>query len=588
MVKRDYSGWSKEELIKEVARLRELSRFGLVWEDRTEDVVERCQNALPVLNEVEELAIEGSSLIPTSFVIEGDNYHSLSVLNYTHSNSVDVIYIDPPYNTGNQDFIYDDNYVDREDSFRHSKWLSFISKRLWLAKSLLKENGVIFISIGEDEFAQLKMLCDSIFGEENYITNFIWEKSQHFGRQKVNFYNNADYILAYAKRLKGDKLKQLLVERVQDEFEDAPLYNGSNPTNTLHFPKGTVKFNIADGIYSESTDEKYELISPVTVKNGLNANELVLRFKSRWSPKKVLEEVQGGTTYWVKSDKFAVRAIYGAGKTAKASPKQIIFTNRNNDLKATSRFGQKVGVNEEATSELREIVGEQDVFTYPKPVSLIKYLLSLYFDDQIDAYPKNLKVLDFFAGSGTTGEAVIQMNAEDGGNRSFILCTNNENEIARKVTYRRLQKAIEKFKKGREKDTESLRYFITDFVAREKTDDQTRVRLVERSLKLISVREDAFSVVQKTDSMVLLDNTSHFCLVMYQAAEIAQAIDLLNSQTSPKKAHIYIFSLSNDDYSAEFAGLRMPFEIRPIPEGVLEVYRRIFRNVAITEEVDAK
>lgn len=588
MVKRDYSEWSKEELIKEVARLRELSRFGLVWEDRSEDVVERCQNELPVLNEVEELAIEGSALTPTSFIIEGDNYHSLSVLNYTHLDSVDVIYIDPPYNTGNQDFIYDDNYVDREDSFRHSKWLSFISKRLWLAKSLLKDDGVIFISIGEDEFAQLKLLCDSVFGEENYITNFIWEKSQHFGRQKVNFYNNADYILAYAKRLKGDKLKQLLVEKVQDEFEDAPLYNGSNPTNTLHFPNGTVKFNIPDGIYSDTTDEKYELISPVTVKNGHNANELVLRFKSRWSPKKVLQEVEGGTTYWVKSDKFAIRAIYGAGKTAKASPKQIIFTNRNNDLKATSRFGQKVGVNEEATSELKELVGEQDVFTYPKPVSLIKYLLSLYFDEKIGAYPMNLRVLDFFAGSGTTGEAVIQMNAEDGGNRTFILCTNNENEIARKVTYRRLQKAIEKFKKGRPDDTESLRYFTTDFVAREKTDDQTRVRLVERSLKLISVREDAFSVVQKTDSMVLLDNPSHFCLVMYQAAEIAQAIDLLNSQTLQKKAHIYIFSLSNDDYSGEFDGLRMPFEIRPIPEGVLEVYRRIFRNIAITEEVDAK
>ena len=588
MVKRDYSEWSKEELIKEAARLRELSRFGLVWEDRSEDVVERCQNELPVLNEVEELAIEGSALTPTSFIIEGDNYHSLSVLNYTHSDSVDVIYIDPPYNTGNQDFIYDDNYVDREDSFRHSKWLSFISKRLWLAKSLLKDDGVIFISIGEDEFAQLKLLCDSVFGEENYITNFIWEKSQHFGRQKVNFYNNADYILAYAKRLKGDRLKQLLVEKVQDEFEDAPLYNGSNPTNTLHFPKGTVKFNIPDGIYSDTTDEKYELISPVTVKKGHNANELVLRFKSRWSPKKVLQEVEGGTTYWVKSDKFAIRAIYGAGKTAKASPKQIIFTNRNNDLKAISRFGQKVGVNEEATSELKELVGEQDVFTYPKPVSLIKYLLSLYFDEQIGAYPMNLRVLDFFAGSGTTGEAVIQMNAEDGGNRTFILCTNNENEIARKVTYRRLQKAIEKFKKGRPDTTESLRYFTTDFVAREKTDDQTRVRLVERSLKLISVREDAFSVVQKTDSLVLLENPSHFCLVMYQAAEIAQAIDLLNSQTLQKKAHIYIFSLSNDDYSGEFDGLRMPFEIRPIPEGVLEVYRRIFRNIAITEEVDAK
>jgi len=200
------------------------------------------KNALPVLKEVKGKEIKTDPSKPTNILIEGDNYHALSVLNYTHQGKIDVIYIDPPYNTGNKDFKYNDDYVDKEDAYRHSKWLSFMGKRLRLAKNLLKDDGVIFISIGEDEIAQLKLLCNEIFGEQNYITNFIWEKTQHFGRQKVNFYSNADYILCYAKQLNNSGLKELLVESIKEEHEDAPLYNASNPLNTLTIPAKKVIF----------------------------------------------------------------------------------------------------------------------------------------------------------------------------------------------------------------------------------------------------------------------------------------------------------------------------------------------------------
>lgn len=159
--------------------LRENKIYGLVWEDKPEDVEERLRDELPILTEVPERAIISNDKdAPNHILIEGDNLEALATLAYTHEGKIDVIYIDPPYNTGNKDFIYNDSYVDKEDSYRHSKWLSFMSRRLKIAKKLLSDRGVIFISIDDNEQAQLKLLCDEIFGADRFITNLIWQKKQ--------------------------------------------------------------------------------------------------------------------------------------------------------------------------------------------------------------------------------------------------------------------------------------------------------------------------------------------------------------------------------------------------------------------------
>lgn len=162
--------YSQEELLKEIQKLqselkklKKSKRYGLVWEDKPEDVVERCRSELPLLKEVISRRISKTDEDLHHILIEGDNFPALSTLAYTHAGKIDVIYIDPPYNTGNQDFMYNDRYIDKEDSFRHSVWLSFMEKRLKIAKKLLKEEGVIFISIDDNEQAQLKILCDEIF-----------------------------------------------------------------------------------------------------------------------------------------------------------------------------------------------------------------------------------------------------------------------------------------------------------------------------------------------------------------------------------------------------------------------------------------
>ncbi len=163
-----------KELEEENRNLRNDKKYGLIWEDKPEEFNEKSRDSLPILREDTSLGIDDSENKPYNIIIEWDNYHSLSALSYTHQGKIDVIYIDPPYNTGNKDFIYNDAYVDKEDSYRHSKWLSFMNKRLVLAKNLLKDDGVIVISIDDNEFAQLKLLCDEIFGENILIETLIF------------------------------------------------------------------------------------------------------------------------------------------------------------------------------------------------------------------------------------------------------------------------------------------------------------------------------------------------------------------------------------------------------------------------------
>ena len=216
----------------------------------------------------------------------------------------------------------------------------------------------------------------------------------------------------------NDKLNEILVEYQKEEFEDAPLYNNSNNENILEFPSGSVQFKIADGEYTHSTDEKYLLVDTVSVENGWNKNKFRMQFKSRWSNQTIQEEVQKGTTFLVKSEKFAVRAIYAEGKQALESPRQIIFTQQSMQNATKSRFGQRIDTSENATNYLNNLIGGE-FFSYPKPVSLIKYFISLLIKDGV--YKDDITILDFFAGSATTAEAVMQLNAEDDGNRQFIM-----------------------------------------------------------------------------------------------------------------------------------------------------------------------
>ena len=352
--------------------------------------LENPSNDIHFLAKDSKLSFENDKNKPTHTLIIGDNYPALLNLLIAYREKIKVIYIDPPYGKDNLGEFADTNY---NNAITRDNLLSMLKPRLELAKMLLRDDGVIFCSIDDRNQAYLKCLFDEIFGERNFISNFIWEKTQHFGRQKLNYYSNSEYILCYAKKLyDGDKQQRLLIENIQTEFDDAPLYNASNNKHTMTFPKNSCIFNIKDGIYAQSDEQdKYELLNSVIIKNQTNENEFQIRFKSRWSNQTLQDELEKGAKVLIKSTKFSPRMIYADNKEFIVSPKTLIFTNDKNPFCAKFK-NIKVGTNENGSAEISNILS-RDIFEYPKPTSLLCYLIG------ISTTPNNP---DFNGGGGET------------------------------------------------------------------------------------------------------------------------------------------------------------------------------------------
>ena len=223
MTIKDYDSWDKSRLIAEIEKLSNRKKYGLVWEEKSDAVVDQCKTELPVLEEISDRLLETDSSLPTNFIIEGDNYHALSVLNYTHAGQVDVIYIDPPYNTGNNSWRYNNNYINTDDPYRHSKWISMMEQRLRLSKTLLKDDGVIIVTIDDYELYNLGLLMDQIFGEERRMGVVAVEINPRGRTTNRHFATSHEYILFYGR---SDKAEIFDLELTDEQtanfrFEDA-------------------------------------------------------------------------------------------------------------------------------------------------------------------------------------------------------------------------------------------------------------------------------------------------------------------------------------------------------------------------------
>lgn len=377
-------------------------KYGLVFEEHREEIDEVLDTHTPVLTEDADLFIDHGGQM--NFLLEGDNLAALKLLEKTHRGNIDLIFIDPPYNTRNGDFGYDDSRVDLTDTFRHSKWVSFMSERLLVARRLLKNDGVIFIAIDDNEQAALKLLCDQLFGEENFLASIIWQHSIQPKGYSGTFSVHHNYILCY------QKTAQFVLNSLPRTDEDNKAY--ANPDND---PRGRWRSgDVRNALYRPNLI--YDIISPSgnVIKPCANG--------WRWSKETVEEKIKSGEIIFSKDETRIIRKIYL--DTLEGRTPETIW------------FGKDVGTTRSAMSEIKEIFGSS-AFGTPKPTSLIERTLRLI--SRTDA-----TVLDFFAGSGTTGHAVMKLNAEDGGTRRFILCTNNENGICRDVTYERIRRVIDK------------------------------------------------------------------------------------------------------------------------------------------------
>ena len=378
-------------------------RFGLVWEESShpETVIEMAEQLFPALKPVPALDIKGKQTSPVHYIIEGDNYHTLSSLIITHTGRVDVIYIDPPYNTGNRHLTYHDHRKDPAAANRHSKWLNFMYHRLQLAVELLTDDGVLFISIDDREMAHLKLMCDGLFGSDNFIGNFVWVNRTTPNDAANKFATDHEYILVYAKNQKRFRLTGIP--------KDFTKY-----INRDDDPKGPW---MPDNPSAASGTEKDRF----PIKNPHTGEVYYPPAGRYWAfAKRRIKE-------WTQSGKMVFPTEVG---------KRFILKKYLSELKSEHKPASSVIQNvltSHGTKELKQLFGAGSPIKYPKPTALLKYLLGL-----IDK--KDGVFLDFFAGSGTTGQAVLELNQEDGGTRQIILCNNNENDLCRNVLHPRLSK----------------------------------------------------------------------------------------------------------------------------------------------------
>ena len=588
---REAEGLSNDDKSTLLGLLNEKKTYGLVWEDSTEDAFEQLKTQLPILREVKDRQIVNdteSEHYPNHVLIEGENLQALVALTYTHAGMIDVIYIDPPYNTGNKDFVYNDSYIDSEDSYRHSKWLSFMEKRLKIAKTLLSEKGVIFISIDDNEQANVELLCNEVFGAKNRIS-ILPRITKSSGKTTDKIAQNHDYILFYAKNIEQVVVTGLPHDdegfRFSDEYETS---RGKYKLNqTLDYDS----LSYSDGLDYPITIEGMTLYPGGSYENYLErkaGNHRRADWAWRWSPDLydfglkngfvVLKKSKNGHRIYTKTYQYA--SIVKDGDEYK-----VDYKERTKPIQSID-FIDSIFSNDNAKKELGKLFNPIS-FDYPKPTSIMNTLLRIL--------PHSSIILDFFAGSGTTMHATMQLNAEDGGHRQCILVTNNENDICESVTYERNKRVIEGYTtpKGEEVEglrTNNLRYYKVDFKERMQSHQSNR-DLAMNLKDLLCIKEDiyneqklfgALSLSGKEQMLRYFAENGRGMLMVYDTRVIpfiTKEIEKMDLKEQPLK--IYIFADGAYPYTDDFASVIDKVSLIPMPYA----YHRAIKDVLPDQDV---
>ena len=645
---------SKEELLAEIQRLRtkldsankrvKTTRYGMVWMDVPEAFEENGKCWTPVLSEVKENAIIHNDGKPTHLLVEGDNFHTLTCLQYTHKGLIDLIYIDPPYNTGSVEFTYKDKRVlekypdgtgvPKDHPLRHSRWLSFMSKRLKIAHNLLKDEGTLFISINEEEHAQLKLLCDSIFQESNYLTSFT-VKIRHEDRilkGDKDFHETTEQLLLYRKSRKFKTIK-----RLQDNTSVADyIYEieelTTNP-DKVRMGNKTVSVFQAEQYTIHKKKPSAEGLKKINIRGSIKEGNSSGRFYMAH-----IEPLNGnpGTLYKVP----------GMGRDA--IPYRYFLTPLS-ERKQNGDYFQGVPLNK---PDIKEVpypnfldfeeafnnVGYEGGITFrngKKPVEFLRFIL------HIGSSNKNAVILDFFAGSGSTGHAVLEQNSIDGGNRQVILCTNNENNIAREVTYTRMKNVINgyrqtksqkeilfelplnpenlkynhaileasgKFQQEKFRDRydiiqeevrknkfiisgiikkhqkisgfgNSLRYYKTDFIGQKKErtlTDKEKVAMAHKVGYLLALAENTLDETVNTFYYQIFENNEKATCIYYEVDPAGTGLFIKAVEKIKKPVLLYLHGKIRDHLPVNpFRGLRR-CSIKPFPEPISKLYDSIY------------
>jgi adenine-specific DNA-methyltransferase len=559
MSKKDYSQLTKDQLLELIEKIEVKKKYGLVWDEERvpETVVTNCRDFLPILSELKSNEIITDESEPTHILIEGDNYHSLCVLNYTHKGKVDLIYIDPPYNTGNKEdeegFFYNDKRIDAEDSYRHSKWLNFMSHRLNLAKELLSDHGLIFISIDEFEFAPLKLLCDQIFGNENFINFLDWKKRSTGGQVKDgSVITQTEFIFIYAKNKKNAKLRKIENPNVgKEKWRDFRKSGGQWQQRyrpKQHYP---FFFDIENNTLSlERTNDNEIQIFPhdSNGENGFWENGIETAGLRLTNGEFKAEKIKTGK----QKGKYKIKQIEIAGDVQ----------NVGNFIDIPSVQGK---------NEVKDMGLE---FNNVKPLALLEFILKI-------GSKEDATILDFFAGSGTTGHCVLNLNKVSTHKRKFILCTNNENKLCDNVTYPRITKAIKGYTNTKSNRVDplngNLKYYKTSFVANNLNKDQLKVDITKHCTEMLCLKEGIFKLIKEDSDFKIFQHGMRYMAIYYDFANVS--LDDLKEEMNAINGDKVLYCFTVDYHGLDKYNFRGWKNIRlePIPQKILDVYKNIFK-----------
>lgn len=648
---------TKQELLEEVKRLRKQltitskgvkeKKYGLVWMDVPEEFEKNPEKNIPVPEEIKSKSIRNNDNKPTHLLFEGDNYHSLNILNQTHQGRIDLIYIDPPYNTGSEGFRYQDKRVfdtftdgseiPKDHPLRHSYWLSFMEKRLNQAYHLLKPEGAIFISINEEEYAQLKLLCDHIFRESNYLTSFT-VKVRHNDRilkGDKDYHETTEQMLLYRKSPKFKTLKQTKDNTSIHKYVYSIEELTDNP-ETVQMGSKTVQV-FKPGEYkitkSEPSSDKFQKIN---IRGSLKEGNSSGRFHMKYLEKR----------------KHLLNYLYKVPEMGDDQFGYRYFLSRSSENKMNGFYFQGVPKNRPAAKEVPypnfldfeeefNTVGYEggiDFRNGKKPVEFLKKVINMGSEN------KNAIILDFFAGSGSTAHAVMEQNNIDNGNRQAILCTNNENNIAEQTTYPRLQNVIKGYTlpknhkevlfeiplnaktlvdnseilKAREKFFQSdyqkrydeireevrknkytiyglikgnrkiqglgnsLKYYQKSFLNFDNGNDFTNKQIIEMAHKtgnLLAIAENTYEEIEVNPHFQIFGNNQKTMAIYFRAD--GQALDTFYQKIGQiaRPVIIYFYDKHIKNHFADNCQQTSNIEFKTIPESILKIYDRFLSNL---------
>ena len=605
---RELAGLTNDEKSALLELLNEKKVYGLVWENHVEAVEEQLREQLPVFREVPERRIlSGDADAPNHIIIEAENLHALVALTYTHAGRIDVMYLDPPYNTGNKDFVYNDSYVDSEDSYRHSKWLSFMEKRLKIAMTLLSDKGVVFISIDDNEQANLKILCDEIFGHDHYVACIAWQRTYSTRNDSKGMPKEVESVLVYSKQPNWTPKKLPRTDKMNSLYKSPD--NDPRPwtSSSVSAPGAATHQGMVYAIQHPFTGE---MMYPTIGRCWSLGQDSMLDNLNKWCSYKledlhdesVRAEVCGISVNEIRQNVLGIildEPLEVARDKAKAVLNKgnwpyFYFTNGGKgglrrktyleDMEGrvvTNFFSyDECGHTDEAKKEVISIFDGKAPFDTPKPTRLLKRVFQIATDC-------NSTILDFFAGSGTTMHAAMQLNAEDGGHRQCILVTNNENGICENVTYERNKRVIQGYStpKGEQiagLTKNNLRYYKADFIARDPSSKNKR-ELVKAATDLLCIKENLYEEVKVTCNGKTLrkDYARRFAdgekemIVIYEPAVIKYLVEELETWDKNEPIKIYVFSEGRYAFDDDFKSVIDKVTLCALPDAIYQAYRRV-------------